>query len=363
VTDLARKTSSFVVPVVLALVAAVFLTGGSPFLISIATITVIWAVLALGLNLLMGYSGLINLGIGAFYALGAYGTAILANKWDTTPWLMLLLMPAVGFVLGLAIGPVVLRTRGLHFAVATLGIGIVVSDVLENWVDVTKGPIGLAGIERPGEIYLGVATLDPTEPGDFFVILLALLVIIVAGCLAFHRSRLAAVLVGSRDDEMLAKSLGFSVTFQRILAFALSCALAAAAGVMYAWYVRYLSPPPFSFFLASFPAFVLVAVGGPGSVWGPVLGAVFLTAFPELVEVDATTMPILYGTVLLVVMVLLPKGLVPGGRDLVSTLGARRWTSSRRHGVAPPSTRSEANSTTTSHPESDTELPTREVST
>lgn len=361
-TDMARKTSSLVVPVVLVLVAAVFVTGGSPFLISIATITVIWAVLALGLNLLMGYSGLINLGIGAFYALGAYGAAILANKWDTSPWLMMLLMPVVGFAIGLAIGPVVLRTRGLHFAVATLGIGIVVSDVLENWVDVTKGPIGLAGIERPGKIHLGVATLDPTMPSDFFLVLLALLVVIIAGCTVFHRSRLAAVLVGARDDEMLAKSLGFSVTFQRILAFALSCAVAAAAGVMYAWYVRYLSPPPFSFFLASFPAFVLVAVGGPGSVWGPVLGAVFLTAFPELVEVDATTMPIIYGAVLLVVMVLLPKGLVPGVRDLVSSLLTRWRTASRVRGAVPPSD-GPVPTPTASHPGSDTELPTREVST
>ena len=346
-TELIKKSSSILVPTVLLLLAAVFVTGGSSLLISIATITVIWAVLALGLNLLMGYSGLINLGIGAFFAVGAYGAAILAEKFDTTPWLMLLLMPAAGFILGLILGPVVLRTRGLHFAVATLGIGIVVSDVLENWVEVTKGPIGLAGIERPGEMHLGVTTLDPTRPADFFWVLSLILAVIIAGSLLFHRSRLAAVLIGARDDEMLAKSLGFSVTFQRILAFALSCAVAAAAGVMYAWYIRYISPPPFSFFLASFPAFVLVAVGGPGSVWGPVLGAVFLTGFPELVDVDASVMPIIYGAILLLVMVLLPKGLVPGSRDLASSFLARRRPSA--HGVEadqPPTTPSGAVSST-----------------
>jgi branched-chain amino acid transport system permease protein len=324
-------TRSIAVPQVLQVVlpllvvggAAAYVADGSPFLISVATITVIWAVLALGLNMLMGYSGLINLGVGAFYALGAYGAALLAEKTSLSPWLVLLVLPAVAFAIGLLMGPVVLRTRGLHFAVATLGIGIVISDVLDNWVEVTRGPIGIAGIERPGVIDLGVLRLDPTEPPHFFLLLTALLLVVVALATAFHRSRVAAVLRGARDDDLLARSMGFSVTWQRILAFACSCAVAALAGVMYAWYMRYISPPPFSFFLASFPAFVLVAVGGPGSVWGPVVGAVFLTGFPEVVEVEATTMPIIYGAVLLLVMVVLPKGLVPGLQDLISNLRRR----------------------------------------
>lgn len=315
-TGLARN----LLPLALVVMGVAYVANGSPFMLSVGTITVIWAVLALGLNMLMGYSGLINLGVGAFYALGAYGAALLAQKSELSPWLMLLILPALAFVIGLVIGPVVLRTKGLHFAVATLGIGIVISDVLDNWVDVTQGPIGVAGIERPGVLDLGFVRIDPTETADFFVLMAGLLLVVIGIATIFHRSPVAAVLRGARDDDLLAKSLGFSVTWQRILAFACSCAVAAIAGVMYAWYMRYISPPPFSFFLASFPAFVLVAVGGPGSVWGPVVGAVFLTGFPELVDVDATTMPIIYGAVLLLVMVVLPKGLVPGGRDLFERL-------------------------------------------
>ena len=121
----------------------------------------------------------------------------------------------------------------------------------------------------------------------------------------------AKVLRATRDDELLTRSLGFGVTAHKVFAFALSAAVAALAGVMYAWFIRYISPGPFSFFAASFPAFVLVAVGGPGTVWGPVVGATFLTGFPEFLEMDPNSKLMIYGAVLLFVIVVLPTGIVP----------------------------------------------------
>lgn len=301
--------------------AAIYVSRGSGYLITVGTVTAIWSVLALGLNFIMGYSGLINLGLGAFYALGAYGAATLDTRHHLSPWIALVVFPAIAFAVALAIGPALLRTKGLHFAVATLGIGIIVSDVLENWLSVTKGPIGIAGIHRPGRINLVLFHIDPASTAGFFVLAVILLSVVLAVATIFHRSRLARVLVAVRDDELLATSLGFRITRQKVIAFALSAAVAAFAGVMYAWFIRYISPPPFGFFAASFPAFVLVAVGGPGTVWGPVVGAAFLTGFPQFLHVEANTQRIIYGAVLLFVIVALPTGLAP---SLVQGVGAAR---------------------------------------
>lgn len=304
------------VPWILLAIAAIVIGGGDSYLLTVGTVTAIWVILALGLNAIMGYSGLINLGLGAFYALGAYSAAILDTEHDMSPWVGLVVAPIVALVLGLLVGPAVLRTRGLHFAVATLGIGIIASDVLLNWISVTKGPIGIPGVSRPGAISVGVIEIDPATNEGFFVlaVLLALFVMVLA--VVFHRSRVARVLVAVRDDELLAQSLGFPVLRNKVIAFALSGAVAAFAGVIYAWFIRYISPEPFTFFAASFPAFVLVAVGGPGTVWGPVVGAIFLTGLPEFLELEPNTQLIVYGAVLLAVIVVLPSGLVPSAADL-----------------------------------------------
>lgn len=317
-----------VLPWLALIVATVLVSAGDNYLITIGTVTVIWAVLALGLNVVMGYSGLINLGLGAFYALGAYGASILEVEHGVSPWVALLALPIVALVAGLLIGPIVLRTRGLHFTVATLGIGIIVSDVLDNWVSVTKGPIGIAGIQRPGPIGAGALRIDPSSAKGFFVLSVLLLSSVLAVAALYHRSRAARVLIAVRDDELLATSLGFNVTAHKVAAFALSCAIAAFGGVVYAWFIRYISPPPFSFFAASFPAFVLVAVGGPGRIWGPVVGAAFLTGFPEFLEVEPNTQLVIYGAVLLAVIILLPSGIAPSllrlGRIVVDAGRSRR---------------------------------------
>ncbi len=299
-------------PFAVLLILSGIISGADQYLITVATVVAIWAMLALGLNMVMGYSGLINLGIAAFFAIGAYGAAFIQTHTEWSPWLSLVVLPLLAAVVAAVLGPIILRTRGLHFAVATLGIGMLVSDVLVNWVSVTNGSIGIAGITRPDPIDLGFLSIDTAKTEGFFWLTLIILIVVLIGAALFQHSQIARVLVAARDDELLAKSLGFSVSIQRVIAFVLSGVVAAIAGVVYAWFIRYVSPDPFSFFLASFPAFVMVAIGGPGSIWGAVLGAAFVTGIPQVFDFEPTLTPIFYGVGLLVVMVLLPMGLVPG---------------------------------------------------
>jgi branched-chain amino acid transport system permease protein len=223
-------------------------------------------------------------------------------------------------VVAAIIGPALLRTRGLYFAVATLGLGIIVSDVTGNWIPVTGGPLGIAGIERPSPIAIGGLTIDLSSDRDFLLVLVAALLVCLVLAVLYHRSRLARILVAARDDELLATSLGFQALRYRVVAFAASSAMAAFAGVLYAWFIRYISPPPFTFFALSFQVFVLVAVGGAGSVWGPLVGAAFLTGVPEVIDLEPHSKVIAYGVVLLAVIVLLPKGLVPSLAELSGRL-------------------------------------------
>ena len=284
---------------------------GNVYIVTVGIVTAIWAILAVGLNFLMGYTGLIHLGLGAFYALGAYGTAVLTIDHGWNLWLMVPLMPLAAFMLAAIIGPALLRTRGLHFAVATLGLGIIVSDITGNWISVTKGPLGIAAIERPAPISIAGLTIDLTDDKNFFLLVVVFLLLCMGLAKAYHHSRVARILVAARDDELLAASLGFNTLRYRVLAFATCSAMAALAGVLYAWFIRYISPPPFTFFELSFQVFVLVAVGGAGSLWGPVVGAAFLTGIPEIIDLDAHTKVIVYGLVLLAVIALMPRGIVP----------------------------------------------------
>jgi branched-chain amino acid transport system permease protein len=298
--------------------AAIVAATANDYILTVAIVTVLTAIMAVGLNFMMGYSGLINLGIGAFYALGAY-VAAKASAGGTIPaGAVLVGVPVLAFGVGLIVGLPILRTRGLHFAVATLGLGLIVSDVLNNWVSLTKGPLGI-GVSRPS----GLGILDLSQNRGFFVFCAVVLGVVMVFARWYHGSRVARVLIATRDDELLTRSLGFSVTPYKLLAFGLSAAAAALAGVLYAWFIQYIAPPPFSFFAVSFPVFVLVAVGGPGTLWGPLVGAIFLNGLPEALEVEPRTKLIIFGAVLLTVVVFMPRGLAPELADRAGRLVRR----------------------------------------
>jgi branched-chain amino acid transport system permease protein len=303
------------------------------YVTTVATVTVLWAILAVGLNVIMGYAGYLHLGLGAFYGLGAYGAAILAVRYHQAAWVPLIFMPLLGAAVGAVLGPIVLRTRGLHFAVATMAIGMIVSDVSNNWVSVTGGPIGIAGIARPGKFMIGPALVNLKTPIGFFGLgCLLLLLLLVVGSV-IHRSRFVLVLRGLKSDEMLTRSFGFPTVRYKVAAFAVAGAYAAIAGVLYAYFIQYISPEPFTFFSASFQAFVVLAIGGPGLLWGPVLGAALLTGLPEILQLDPQMKLIVYGLVLLAVIVLLPRGLAAGLADAFRFIATRLRPTDEQRGA------------------------------
>ena len=281
------------------------------FTLSVASVTMIWIILAAGLNISMGFGGVMNFGIGAFYGVGAYTAAVLAVNYHVNFILVLIAGPVIAAAVATLIGPVILaRTQHMQFAILTLAIGIIADDIFNN-VTFLGGPNGIAGVTFP-------SFLLSARSSYFFIALFA--VATIALCQYIGRNHFGAVLRGVRDDPYLARSLGYRPLRYKSEAFVISAAIAGLAGVMYAYYISYVSPTPFNLSGASFEAFAIVAFGGMGTIWGPVVAAFLLTAADQYVNVPPNDTLLFYGAAILIVVVIVPDGIGPGAARLTRKL-------------------------------------------
>ena len=281
------------------------------YLLHVLILMGIYVILAVSLNLVAGYLGLLSLAQAAFYGVGAYLAALFALKLQVPFPLIIVCIPLVGAVLGLAIGIPSLRVRDDYFVVATLAFQVITFGVLNNWVNVTGGPMGIQGIPAPTILGRSVSS----HAGFLVLILLAC---IVTGVLVWLmvNSPFGRVLRAIREDEVFTQSLGKDVTRFKLAVFAVSAALASLAGTLYASYVGFIAPSGFtvteSIFLVT-----IVIFGGAGSFWGPIVGAVILIALPEVLRfvglpnaIGANIRQIIYGLLLVVLMLWRPQGLL-----------------------------------------------------
>jgi branched-chain amino acid transport system permease protein len=271
-------------------------------------------IVTMGLNLLMGYAGQVSLGHAAFYGIAAYTTGILTAKfhWPVAAGIA----AGIALVLVVAAGIAVptLRLRGHYLAMGTLGFGVIVYIVLNEATDLTGGPSGLTGIPKLTIAGFPVAT----DLGFYYVVWgAALLLFLLAQNLV--RSRLGRALRAIHTSETAAAVLGVDTERYKIGVFILSALYAAVAGALYAHYVSFVSPGSFGFH-ASIQFVTMVVLGGMGSLWGAVAGAVFLTALPEVLRAIEDYDILLYGGLLILCMIFLPGGLAEGTERLVRAL-------------------------------------------
>jgi branched-chain amino acid transport system permease protein len=271
-------------------------------------------IVTMGLNLLMGYAGQVSLGHAAFYGIAAYTTGILTAKFQ---WPVAAGVAAgIALVLVVAAGIAVptLRLRGHYLAMGTLGFGVIVYIVLNEATGLTGGPSGLTGIPKLTIAGFPVAT----DLGFYYVVWgAALLLFLLAQNLV--RSRLGRALRAIHTSETAAAVLGVDTERYKIGVFILSALYAAVAGALYAHYVSFVSPGSFGFH-ASIQFVTMVVLGGMGSLWGAVAGAMFLTALPEVLRAIEDYDILLYGGLLILCMIFLPGGLAEGAERLVRAL-------------------------------------------
>jgi branched-chain amino acid transport system permease protein len=290
---------------VAALTAPFWLT--SPYHLHIVIMAGIFTVLALSLNLLLGYTGQLSLGHAAFFGIGAYTSALTALRLEWSFWLALPAGALLAGIAGWAIGRLALKIRGAYFVLVTISFAGVISLVSVNWMDLTNGPLGLPGVPAPE---LGPWSFRTKSAYYYLVLAAAALAYLVCRRLVY--SRVGRAFLALRENEPLAESVGIDGTRYLVLATVVSATLAGVAGSLYAHYTRFVSPEVF-LFSYTVTMVIMVVAGGKGTLAGPVVGALLFTALPEALR-EATSWQwqmLAYGVLLVLLVFFLPRGIVP----------------------------------------------------
>jgi branched-chain amino acid transport system permease protein len=310
-------------PVGLAVAAAAPLWVWNPYHLHTLIMAGIFAVLALSLNLLLGYTGQLSLGHAAFFGIGAYATALLTVKLEWSPWIGLIAAVVLPGLAGWVIGRLALKLRGAYFVLLTISFAGCVSLVSVNWMDLTNGPLGLPGVPALEIALPGLPALSLRTKVAFYYVVLVAVALAYLVCLGLIRSRVGRALVALRENETLAASVGIDGTHYLVLAAVISAAMAGFGGGLYAHYTRFVSPEVF-LFTYTVTMVIMVVAGGKGTLAGPVVGAVLFTVLPEALRAATSWQwqMLLYGVLLIAVLFFVPEGIVPALRRLGA--GARR---------------------------------------
>lgn len=253
----------------------------------------IFVILALGLNIIIGETGLLNLGYMAFFAVGAYTTAILSSPWLDIhlPWWLLFFLSGILAVLfGFLLGLPTLRLRGDYLAIVTLAFGEIMRITLNNWEALTNGPGGLPGIDEP--VFFGLRVDTNTE---FYYLALVVILVCIVIIRNLKNSRLGRALNALREDELAAECSGIDVSRVKLLSFMVSALFAGFAGAIFASLQKFVNPFYFGF-MQSVLVVSMVVLGGMGSIAGAVVGAVALYSLPQIIrQALADWFPLVFG--------------------------------------------------------------------
>ncbi len=347
-----RTFLSFVFGAVALAVLPLLMQSAGESWVRILDTALIYILLALGLNIVVGFAGLLDLGYIAFFAVGAYLFALLASPHltDTLPalaaifphglhlpiWLALPLGGAVAALCGVLLGAPTLKLRGDYLAIVTLGFGEIIRVFLNNLdapINITNGPKGINSIDTAhvAGVSLGepwhVAGLTLLPVTLHYYLFLAVVVLAVLICVRLHDSRLGRAWVAIREDEIAAKAMGLNTRNLKLLAFGLGASLGGAAGVLFASFQGFVSPESFSL-QESVLVVAMVVLGGSGHIPGVILGAFLLAALPEVLRhvagplqamsggrLDAVILrQLLVALAMIGIMLLRPRGLWPSPR-------------------------------------------------
>jgi len=271
------------------------------------TLVVINIILAVSLNLINGFTGQLSLGHAGFMAIGAFGSVIISTLLGYPFILGIIVAMLAAAMAGFIIGVPTLRLKGDYLAIATLGFGEIIRVVLQN-IDYIGGPAGISGISK--------MTTWPV----LFISLMVTMVVIVN----MINSSYGRAIIAVREDEIAAEIMGVNTTKYKVLAFVVGAAFAGLAGALYAHYFYIIKPETFGF-LKSFDILVMVVLGGLGSTTGAVIAAIFITVLNAFLQEYAAVRMIIYATILIIVMIYRPQGLL-GNKELSYKILKKIWS-------------------------------------
>jgi branched-chain amino acid transport system permease protein len=312
-----RTRVFYLIAIVALLLLPLVLQGmGNYYVIHVASLVGIYCILNLGLNITIGFTGLLDLGFMAFYALGAYAAALLSIA-SVSFWLILPICVAFGGAVRFLIGAPVLRLRGDYLAIVTLAFGEITRLVANNMVGVTNGPKGLPGVgDRIGEIsFFGLIFKEDIQ---FYYLIFFFVLLSIVVTYRLEHSRIGRALVAIREDELAAELSGINVARVKVIAFTLSGMFGALAGAIYTHWIGFITPEMFTFW-ESVLLVAMIVVGGMGNIAGVLLGTVLLVGIPEVLRASLGTRfvdyrMLLFGIAMILVIIFRTQGLLPSKR-------------------------------------------------
>lgn len=281
------------------------------YLINLAILFAIYAILAIGLNLIVGYTGLLSVSHAAFYGIGAYSTAILLTRFDINFFASVAIGIIVASILALLIGLILSKFSGDYYALCSLGFNAIVFSIFLNWQDFTRGPLGISGISRPS--LFGV---NLSSNMSFLIVSLVFLILVYLVSLFITSSSFGRVLKAIREDEKVIQVFGYNTSYYKLAIFIIGSGLAAIAGSLFASYISYIDPTTFNIAESIFILSIII-LGGLANLRGSILGALFLILLPEILrfvgfptDIAAQMRQVVYGLLLVLLMLYRPQGLM-----------------------------------------------------
>ena len=310
--DSRRLVRNALLALAAALLVYAFVAGG--YLITVLGFAAIYAIFVTGLNFFMGYAGQVSFGQNAFAALSGYTSAVLTSTYGWQPIAALPLGVAGAVVLAYVVGYPALRLRGHYLAMATLALGMIVYEIAVEWQSVTQGYMGISGIPP-----LGIGRWELNDPKYQLAFLIAMLGVALIAAYRLKESRFGMALAAIAGSEDAAKALGIDVARYKLAAFVIAAVYAAVAGSLMAHFVGFVSPEVFGLHMV-ISGFMMLYVGGIGSIAGPLFGALIVSLLPETFRAFKDYQDLAYGAALIIILIFAPKGaaslarLLPGSR-------------------------------------------------
>mgnify|MGYP000878534141 FL=1 len=301
-----KKHSRTALAVLLAL-AVLFPFVAGMYQTNIVTTALMYVILGLGLNIVIGLGGLLQLGYAAFYAVGAYTYGILNTRFGLSFWIALPLGAVLATLFGVLLGFPVLRLKGDYLAIVTLGFAEICRIVLENWNDFSSGPSGISQIDRPP--LFGIKLSVPQSAIYLYLITLALVVVTVFIVRRLEYSRLGRAWEAMREDAVASEAMGVNLTTTKLSAFALGAFWAGLVGVLFAAKTTFINPASFTL-MESVLILCIIVLGGMGSTAGVIVGALIIVLLPEYLRAFTQYRMLLYGSILVLMMVFRPGGII-----------------------------------------------------
>ncbi|HYB19647.1 MAG TPA: branched-chain amino acid ABC transporter permease [Thermodesulfobacteriota bacterium] len=303
---MSRTRTGILLALGVALIYPILITD--PYFLHMAILVGIYGLLAISLNLLLGYTGQLSLGHAAFFGVGAYLSSLLFLNLGISMWGGLVLALCGCGALGFFVAKLAFKLRGAYFVIMTIGIAEVLKLVALNWVDLTKGPMGLTDIAAP-QISLGWVTIDFGQKVPYYYLVLFFISLSVILQHRLVNSSFGRAFVSIRENEDLAESVGIDCYKYLVTVVIISSSIAGIAGSLYAHYVSFIDPGVFAFFI-SVNAVMMAIGGGQGTQAGPILGAILFTLIPEWLRIFGDARMAVYALIVIFIVIFMPRGML-----------------------------------------------------